>query len=118
MYLRTIDRQLPNELGEQSRWGALHMPTRKPPGKRKYNDKGIGNDAGGTFQRDDQSNYRGVSCDEWGEEPDNENDYNGDWDNSNYQGSFFKSSKIGRRGANYATNAIEFGELMVRKPIS
>ena len=89
VYFRTSDRQLQNELGEQSRWraGYTYDHARKSPGKDKHNDKGTGNDSGGTFRRDYRDNYRVVSCAEWEGEPDNGNDYNWDWGNSNYQGS-------------------------------
>ena len=51
VYFRTIDRQLGNEMGGETRWGDedTYDRTRKQGKGSKYNDKG-GNGTSGTFR--------------------------------------------------------------------
>ena len=86
---------------------------RKLPGKGKYNDKGKGNDAALTLQRDYRFTYRGVNHADWGEGwTDNEIDYNGDWGIFGYQGGHPLSQvNLAENENSYSLIEIEFGDI-------
>ena len=69
---------------------------------------------GGTFQRYYRSNYRGVNCAEWEEEIDNEADYNGDWDTSDYHGGYrWSHVDLGGNENDCPSIELEFGDIEV-----
>ena len=121
-YMRTIDRQLQNELsGDNSRCGVAdtYYHTRRIPQPGRDNDRRRRNDPYRTSPRNNRHNQRRDNCsvgDEVGDGEDNEDYFDGDRDSSDYQRDRPQNKvNFAENDNNYSPCELELGDIEGRR---